>query len=326
MKKIQNPLLLVGLIAILFTVGYAAQSQKQDWIIPVIEEPWWTIASTPQLPEAYQSDKQEPVDFAVWQAADGTWQLWSCIRHTNAGGHTRLFYGWEGAALTDTDWTPRGIQMKSDDRYGEPLSGLQAPHVVRLDDRYLMAYGNWDSICFAESKDGKTFERIVQPDGHTAVFGEGPISNTRDPMLIAINGLWHCYYTAILHDKGYGLCRTSSDLKTWSDSFVVSYGGRVGDGPWFNECPHVVEVMPGEFLYFRNQYYGKNQINWVYYSRNPRYFGIDDDANLVTSLPVAAPEIIKHNNTYYIASLKPELNGIQLARITFCKMPASDEK
>ncbi len=27
-----------------------------------------------------------PVDFAVWQVADGTWQMWSCFRKTTAGG------------------------------------------------------------------------------------------------------------------------------------------------------------------------------------------------------------------------------------------------
>ena len=48
------------------------------------------------------------MDFAIWQAEDGTWQLWSCIRQTKCGGKTRLFYRWEGKALTDADWTPRG--------------------------------------------------------------------------------------------------------------------------------------------------------------------------------------------------------------------------
>ena len=79
-----------------------------------------------------------------------------------------------------------------------------------------VSYGDWFNICFATSKDGKTFERVIQPDGKTGVFTEGIGFNTRDAMLIQIAGLWHCYYTASPHDRGYAYCRTSSDLKTWS--------------------------------------------------------------------------------------------------------------
>lgn len=297
-------------------VSLAAVTHAEP-IVPAVEGEWWTIAENPQLPESIRSERQEPVDFGLWQAADGTWQLWSCIRHTNIGGHTRLFFGWEGASLDSEAWAPQGIKMEARPDLGEEPGGLQAPHVVKLENRYLMAYGDWNSICFAESKDGKHFERIVQPSGSTAVFGEGPGSNTRDAMLIEIDGLWHVYYTAILGDKGYGLCRTSRDLATWSPSFVVSYGGRVGPSPWHNECPHVVEVQPGDFVYFRNQFYGENQSNWAYYSQNPRYFGIDDDDGLVAQLPVAAPEVIRHDGQYYIASLKPGLDGIQLAKLAF---------
>lgn len=308
----RTTLLITATILFSSTAGAAEDNAP---FIPAIEGDWWSIASTPRLPDAYHSDKQEPVDFAIWQAADGTWQVWSCIRHTTAGGHSRLFHGWEGASLFDTEWKPLGIVMESDARYGEPKAGLQAPHVVRLPERYLMAYGNWDEICFAESRDGKTFTRIVQPDGRTGVFGEGPKGNARDPMLVRIGGEWFCYYTAILNEKGYGLCRTSRSLQTWSDAFVVSYGGRVGPGPWFNECPHVIEAAPGEYLYFRNQYYGTGQTNWVYYSRNPRYFGVDDDSGLVAQLSVAAPELIQHEGAWYIASLKPGLDGIQIAKL-----------
>jgi len=306
-------------LSALATALAAAAPPEAEPIIPVIEEPWWTVASTPRLRDEYQSEKQEPVDFSVWRAADGTWQLWSCIRHTRCGGHTRLLYGWEGQTLFDSDWTPVGIKMEGRPDLGEALGGLQAPHVVRLPDRYLMAYGDWEHICFATSRDGKDFERLVEPNGRTGVFGEGPGSNTRDPMLIKIEGLWHCYYTAIANGKGYGMCRTSIDLRHWGHSSVVSYGGHIGPGAWFNECPHVVEVTPGEFVYFRNQYYGTNQTNWAYFSPNPLNFGIDDDTHRVARLPVAAPEIVFHDDRYYIASLKPQLDGIQIARLKFCR-------
>jgi hypothetical protein len=123
--------------------------------------------------------------------------------------------------------------------------------------------------------------------------------------------------TSMMLFCGFGFCRISPDLKTWGFPGVVSYGGRVSRGPLFNECPHVVENSPGEFVYFRNQFYGQGQTNWAYYSRGPLNFSIDDDTDLVARLPVAAPEIIQHQGHYYIASLQPGLEGIRIARLRF---------
>jgi hypothetical protein len=83
-----------------------------------------------------------------------------------------------------------------------------------------------------------------------------------------------------------------------------------------------VEPAPGEFVYFRNQFYGEGQRNWAYYSRNPRYFGIDDDSGLVANFPIGAPEIVYHEGKYYVVSLKPTLNGMQVARLKFYRRGA----
>lgn len=80
-------------------------------LVPEIAGEWWQVAGQPDLGRL-TGDKQEPVDFAVWQARDGTWQLWSCIRKTKETGTGRLLHGWEGAQLTDPNWQPRGIQMR----------------------------------------------------------------------------------------------------------------------------------------------------------------------------------------------------------------------
>ncbi len=48
-------------------------------LVPQIDGDWRVVARQPDL-GPYTTPKQQPVDFAVWQAADGTWQLWSCIR------------------------------------------------------------------------------------------------------------------------------------------------------------------------------------------------------------------------------------------------------
>ncbi len=293
---------------------------------PRIQGEWWTIAGDPDL-AAFTSANQQPVDFGVWPAADGTWQLWSCIRKTRCGGNTRLFYRWEGAALTNTNWTPKGIAMQAKPELGETPGGLQAPHVVQTDGEYLMFYGDWEHICAATSSDGKTFARRLQTDGKTGMFSEGPGTNTRDPMVIRINGLWHCYYTAYPNRQGAVYCRTSTDTRHWSDVHRVAFGGEADTNPYSAECPHVVELSPGEFYLFRTQRYGQRAISRIYHSTNPLDFGIDNDAaHLVGSLPVAAPEIIRHQGQWYIASLRPDLKGIRLARLEWVPVTPAKSK
>lgn len=293
-------------------------AQARDVYIPYIEGDWWQVAGNPDL-NKFSDPKQQPVDFAVWQAEDRSWQLWSCIRNTKTSGHTRLFYRWEGKTLTDSNWMPMGISMMSEKKFGEPPNGLQAPHVVKWKDTYWMAYGDWENICLATSKDGKDFKRLLQPDRRAAVFTEGPEINTRDAMLLFTKGKWHCYYTAFPVGHGYDFCRTSDDLIHWSDSVVVAYGGRAGNNPFSGECPHVVEFKPGCYFLFRTQLYGLGAQTSVYCSDNPMDFGIDDDRYFVRQLKVAAPEIIHHNGQYYIAALNLKLDGIRIAKLEFRK-------
>jgi len=98
------PVAAIFILAIAIGVGRATT----DVPVPQIDGPWWQVAGNP-MDHKYATERQEPVDFAVWQAADGTWQLWSCVRNTTAGGKgglTRFFYRWEGRRLTDTNWQP----------------------------------------------------------------------------------------------------------------------------------------------------------------------------------------------------------------------------
>lgn len=275
---------------------------------------WWQVASDPDLGELTNA-KQQPVDFAVWQAADGTWQLWSCIRNTKEPGNTRLFYRWEGAKLTDANWKPMGIAMHADPSVGEAAGGLQAPFVFRDGKRFVMLYGGWNDIFSADSADGKAFQRIAGTDGKHALFG-GPQGNARDPMVIRIGNLWYCYYTAHSKTEGATYCRTSTDLRAWSEAKLVARGGQSGSGPYSAECPFVVELEPGQFYLFRNQNYGKKAQCSVYFSRDPLDFGVDhDEGHFVCSLPIAAPEIIRHESQYYVAALLPSLKGIQISRL-----------
>jgi hypothetical protein len=317
MPHLQNFFVTKKFLLVLFIFALAAGCAAHP-LTPVIDGPWWQVASNPDLGE-YTSEKQQPVDFAIWQAEDGSWQLWSCIRHTKLGGHTRLFHRWEGKKLTDKDWQPKGVAMLAEPELGEPLGGLQAPHVVKHNGLYWMAYGDWDNICMATSKDGKNFTRLLQSPNSAKIFTEGPGVNNRDPILLYTKQKWHCYYTAFPAKHGYVFCRTSDDLLQWSDSFIVAYGGKAGNNPYSAECPHVVELEKGHYYLFRTQYYGPGAQTMVYYSQNPYNFGIDDDTYYVTKLNVAAPEIIKHNDKYFIAALNPNLDGIRIAKLKWEK-------
>ena len=316
-------------VAIALIVESTGNSQEADqantqvgngaWRMPTIDGDWWQVAGNPDLGE-YTGDKQQPVDFGIWQAADGTWQIWSCIRGTKCGGMTRLFHGWEGNNLTDSNWKPLGITWMAETEYGETTGGMQAPHVVLKDDgSYEMLYGDWINICRATSVDGKTFQRVVQPNGRTKVFSEGPGYNTRDAMTLRTKGRWYTYYTAYPYEQGMVWVRTSDDFVTWSGSNPVAYGGQAGIGPWNTECPFVAEPYPGHYYLFHTQSYGLDKTS-VYYSTNPEYFGINQDNKYFAgSLAVAAPEVFEHDGQWYIAALNPDLDGIRIAKLAWKK-------
>jgi Glycosyl hydrolases family 32 N-terminal domain len=310
---------LKSMVTTLFFVPACAGWGAAPTMIPRVASEWWTVARDPDL-GAYTATNQQPVDFSIWQAADGTWQLWSCIRNTRCGGVTRLFHGWEGRRLTDTDWAPRGITMEAKAELGEKPGGLQAPFVLRQEGRFLMFYGDWEHICMAGSNDGKVFTRRVNADGKTALFGEGAGDNARDPMVLFTRGAWHCYYTAHPNQQGAVYCRTSTDLRAWSAARKVAFGGIAGTNFASAECPFVVELTAGEYYLFRTQRYGAQALTRVYHSRDAMDFGVDsDDGHWVAALPLAAPEIFRHEQQWYIASLLPTLNGIRLAKLEWVK-------
>jgi hypothetical protein len=312
-------LVLVCLCKMALLLSFPITADADQVFEPNFLGEWVVIAADPDL-GALTTTNQQPVDFAIWQAADGMWQLWSCIRGTKEPGMTRLFHRWEGASLTEANWRPMGITMQGEPKHGERQGGLQAPYVFRDSEEFVMFYGGWDDICSAGSRDGKKFARGLNKDGKATLFGEGATANARDPMVLRIGDLWHCYYTAHGGQKGADYVRTSPDLKKWSPAKVVARGGEAGTGPYSAECPFVLELAPHNFYLFRTQRYGKEAISRLYYSRDPLDFGIDNDAgHLVCSVPVAAPEIIRQGEKWFMAALLPSLKGIQLREFNWEK-------
>jgi hypothetical protein len=292
---------------------------------PQIEGQWWQVAGDPDLGE-FTSSGQQPVDFGIWRAKDGTWQIFSCIRNTKCGGNTRLFYRWQAKNLTDKNWRPMGIAMQADVKLGEQKGGLQAPHVIRVGKLYYMFYGDWRRICLAKSEDGKNFKRVLNENRQPDLF-TGPYNNTRDAMVLVKDKKYYCYYTGHLAEQnlGAGFCRTSNDLRTWSEPVMVAAGGRASGTKYSAECPHVVYRRDtGLYYLFRTQRYGRNNISSIYASPDPLNFGVNDDRYFIGTLPVAAPEIVKHNGRYYIAALLPSLKGIRIAKLKWVPIKAED--
>jgi hypothetical protein len=302
----------MALLGLAFSIRAA-----ESVLVPQIDGDFWQVAGDPDL-GPYTAARQQPVDFGIWQAADGTWQLWSCIRSTATPGKTRLFYRWQGKNLTDKDWTPMGISMMADPNFGETEGGLQAPFVLKENSVYHLFYGNWEQIALAKSVDGKTFARQLTPEGVSGMFGEGAGNNTRDPMVLKIGSVYYCYYTAYPNRHGAVFARTSKDKLHWSGPQKVSYSGSPGDGPFSAECPFVYyHKASGYYYLLRNQLYGEHARFTVYRSKNPLDFGKDSDQYLVETMPYAAPEIIESNGQLYIAVLLPSLKGIQIAKLKF---------
>ena len=194
-------LLTTAITALLFIRLQAAEYP----LVPRLVGNWWTVAGDPDL-GPLTTPTQQPVDFGIWQAVDGTWQLWSCIRGTKEPGKTRLFHRWEGANLTDANWVPKGIALQANPALGETPGGLQAPYVIRFEDKYWMFYGDWANICLATSTNGKEFVRYRNAVGRPQLDFAAPVDtsrNTRDPMVRRIGGKWYCYYTGHPGNKGF---------------------------------------------------------------------------------------------------------------------------
>jgi len=77
---------------------------------PVIEEPWWMIASAPDFTNILPSKNEirpylhETNDHTVFQDASGEWNLWACVRHTPVG---RCLAHWRSPSLNASLGTDR---------------------------------------------------------------------------------------------------------------------------------------------------------------------------------------------------------------------------
>jgi len=306
-------------LAIILLTGCGSENSKIP-DIPVIEGSWWNIAGNPDT-GPFSKQGQTPVDFTIFKAKDGTWQLWGCQRGTSVKPGERLLYKWESERLTDVNWTPKGIGLIPDTTLGEQM--VQSPYCFKENGLYNMLYSDYNTpqICLMTSTDGKNFTRVLNKKGRVGLWEMSQTDqfHGRDPMVIKVGDLYYCYYTAHPDSDCAIYCRTSVNMAPgdWSDYTKVCYGGSAGHGRILAESPFVF-FHNGWYYLFRTQ-----EANvwphkcFVYASKNPMEFCYDNDKYLVTNLELAQPEIIEDQGQLYMATFKPDKQGYRMARLVW---------
>jgi len=323
-------------------------SQKQK-LRPVLDSDFWPIGLQPELKELPLLNEErigphEPNDHCIFQAADGTWQLWACVRKTPVG---RCLVNWEAENLTDSPWKETGRVIRADRSAGESMVDwkgqefLQSPFVVKEGDTYYMTYGGYSTgndkegsptddygrtqnqICLMTSPDGINWTRHRGENGWSRiVVGPGA---ARDQNLVKFGDTWHMYYTG--HENGsreneYIYVRTSTDLIHWSDHSIVHFIDREYLNSYTCESPTVVE-RGGYYYLFRSGGL-KTEAPFsvaVYRSEDPMDFGTSGDGSekRVCYFPAHACEIIIDENGQEYASRlhndDPSHCEINLARL-----------
>jgi beta-xylosidase len=289
--------------------------------VPEIAGSWQRLAAPPQL-EQYHKPGVQAVDFTLYPAADGTWQLISCVRGTAYPGAGRLLYRWEGKRLTDSDWAPKGIFRTADVRLGHAEGKIQAPHCVKHDGKYYLFYSSSGAHCLV-GEDGKAFTDHKAHDGQMKFF-----DMPRDLMIfnnLDRDGLWYAYFTDIAPGK-------------YAERKNHTVGARTArrlEGPWSAQKIDVGVVSPtpadaytfvfaeSPFVLFRNGWYYRFEQMNVLASRNPRAWQGPILATLTGNNPRAllAPEIVTHDGRDYIAGscYSKDKAGIYLAAINWRK-------
>lgn len=292
--------------------------------VPRLVGEWVRLVDTPDL-GVWSDPGAEPVDFTIWSARDGRWQLVACVRKTKFPGGGRLFYRWEAARVAGP-YEPRGIFVTTDDLADHKPGHIQAPHVVRMDDRFIMLYNSDGQARALQSVDGKSFTPAAPPP-----FGGGGLFSVgRDVMLFdnrQQDQKLYAYYTAIdasLHpDRQHhtvAVRTATAVLGPWSAAEDV--GVLTANTPG---SPYNFINAESPFVIFHAGFYYRWEQMDVYASRHPTRWSGPPIARLTGEDPRAfyAPEIVEDQGHLYVAGYKykQERHGIYMAEFKFASEP-----
>jgi len=254
-------------------------------------------------------------DHAFVRDARGRWHVFA-ITFTEPGTPAidgRLFAHATAPALTGP-WTREARTLTLAPEAGE--TRLWAPSVVRSDGAWWMIYhaGGDDMrharIHLARSPDLLAWQRVEE----NPVFTDG--FQARDPFLLRVGELWHCYYTATFPEAGGHhtvALRTSRDLRAWSESRDVYRDPRTGTDYGPTESPFVVRRGAYWYLFVGSSVPAEYDRTRVFRSRDPAAWA---PADLVTTLNVHGAEIVQdEDGRWYASHAGNERGGLWLARL-----------
>lgn len=272
---------------------------------PRIAGEWIRIATPPVL-ERYHKPGVQTVDFTIFQAADDTWQLISCVRGTAAPGKGRLLYRWESARLTDSDWQPRGIFQEADPTRGMAEGRIQAPHVVREGDTWWL-FCNSKGAHAMTSPDGKAFTWATNRQGASRFF-----DMPRDVMILdnrVIDQRWYAFFTDIRpgryqerNNHTVSFRSTETLDGTWSDKVDVGVlipADERDPRYTFAEAESPFVLRRGEWYYRWEQmsvYASRSLTDWRGATRTQLLKGRQHQ--------FLAPEVVEDAGTFYLAAYR----------------------
>ncbi len=286
--------------------------------VPVLVGEPWRITEMPDLGELNgpNPERQHVVDHGFLQDVNGNWQLWACMRGT---APSRLLYRWQGESLEEGPWKPWGVAARAQPRYGEQIrfrngrieETMGAPYFLKEGDTYYMFYHS-AGIRLMESPDGIGFERSLDASGSNLLYPDGG----RDVMVMLVGDEYYAYSTiSEENDAGelisYVKLKKSRNMRDWYGDTVVCAGGKDSEGPVAFESPFV-QYLDGYYYLFRAS--SMTFKTYVYRSKDPTYFGVNDDSNLIAEYYLKAPEILYVDGQWYISDLA-DFQGIMMYKL-----------
>ena len=264
-------------------------------MIPRLAGPWIQLVGRPQLSE-WGSPDVEPVDFTMFQADNGRWQLISCIRKTTHPGGGRLLFRWSSDELTGGDWREDGIFLSSKPEWNHREGTVQAPFYSNQNGRHYLFY-NSRGAHLMTSDDGIRFE----PVGSKAVFPMG-----RDVCLLDDRDhskQWIAYYTS----------PESGINPETNDHTIRARTAPELEGPWSESAVEIPPITPPpsgyKFVYAesplvikRGAFYYRFEQLYVFRSTDPFKWNDIPVTNLAPRDPLKrlAPEIATHDGRDYL--------------------------
>ena len=306
---------IAGLVLVLIFAWAAAPAgaacADDSMPVPVLEGAWWQIA--PNAPDVgdLKTGEENACDFALFQAADGSWRCVACIRGTKAPGQ-RVFYQWKAENITDTDWKPVGLFDAERGERGKPPqpTAVQAPHPLMWKGKWYLFYNSAGARCLV-GDDGIHWRQHQNVEGRPQFFDMGrDVCVFRDEP----NRRWIAYYCGTVPGpegrRGAMVARTAPALEgPWSQEETAV---RIAGNP---ESPFVVRHA--------GKYYLWQQMS-VYASDDPLEF---TRAPLVAHMTGTwfdgkyAPEIVETGGQWYVAGYS---RGIHVSKIRWEERPLAE--